>query len=70
MPWIGEGGSGLVFVAFGRSFDAFEAQMKRMTGGEDGVHDALFSFTRPVTGAYFWCPPLKEGRLDLQAVGL
>jgi len=28
----------------------------------------LFSFTRPVTGSYFWCPPVKDGRLDLEAV--
>ena len=27
----------LVFVAFGRSFDAFEAQMNRMAGAEDGL---------------------------------
>jgi len=43
--------------------------LKRMTGGEDGVIDALFRFTQPVTGAYFWCPPMKGGRLDLTAIG-
>ena len=41
-----------------------------MTGVEDGVSDALFRFTRPVTGAYFWCPPLLGGRLDLRALGI
>jgi putative iron-dependent peroxidase len=70
MPWNDATRGGLMFVAFGRSFDAFEAQLKRMTGGEDGVIDALFKFTQPVTGAYFWCPPLSGGRLDLRAVGL
>jgi len=70
MPWAEEGRGGLVFVAFGRSFDAFEAILKRMTGAEDGTADALFRFTRPVTGAYFWCPPLSKGRLDLHALGL
>ena len=70
MPWSGDRDSGLQFVAFGRSFDAFEAQLQRMTGGEDGVSDALFEFTRPVTGAYFWCPPIKGGRLDLGALGI
>ena len=52
------------------SFDAFEAQLQRMIGAEDGITDALFRFTRPVTGAYFWCPPLHAGRLDLRALGL
>jgi putative iron-dependent peroxidase len=65
MPWADEYAAGLNFVAFGKSFDAFEAQLVRMTGAEDGIVDALFTFTRPVSGAYFWCPPLKSGRLDL-----
>lgn len=70
MPWTDGARSGLVFVAFGHSFDAFEAQLARMVGLEDGVTDALFRFTRPVTGNYFWCPPLKGGRLDLGALGI
>ena len=70
MPWADSEGAGLLFVAFGRSFDAFEAQLRRMTGVEDGITDALFRFTRPVTGAYFWCPPFLGSRLDLQALGL
>ncbi|MFO1406681.1 MAG: Dyp-type peroxidase [Steroidobacteraceae bacterium] len=70
MPWSDGRDSGLQFVAFGRTFDAFEAQLRRMAGDEDGIADALFGFTRPVTGAYFWCPPVKAGRLDLRALGL
>ena len=70
MPWAEEMNAGLVFVAFGKSFDAFEAQLNRMLGKEDGVQDALFSFTRPLTGAYYWCPPVKDGKLDLSALGL
>ena len=70
MPWADDQQAGLVFVAFGHSFDAFEAQMQRMVGGDDGIVDALFSFTHPVTGSYFWCPPVSEGRLDLSALGL
>jgi putative iron-dependent peroxidase len=41
-----------------------------MVGKEDGVTDALFRFTRPITGGYFWCPPVKDERLDLSALGL
>jgi len=70
MPWADATRVGLVFAAFGRSLDAFEAQLRRMVGAEDGTVDALFSFSRPVTGAYFWCPPLRRGRLDLRAIGL
>jgi putative iron-dependent peroxidase len=70
MPWAEGTRAGLVFVAFGRSFDAFEAQLNRMLGLEDGVIDALFRFTRPLTGGYFWCPPVRGERLDLRALGI
>jgi putative iron-dependent peroxidase len=70
MPWADAHGAGLMFVAFGRSFDAFEAQLQRMCGHDDGIVDALFAFTRPIAGGYFWCPPLRDGRLDLSAAGL
>lgn len=70
MPWAEGLRCGLVFVAFGKSFDAFEVQLQRMVGAEDGIVDALFGFTRPITGAYFWCPPMRDGRLDLRALGL
>ena len=68
MPWSDSNTGGLNFVAFGKSFDAFVAQLKRMVGAEDGITDALFKFTRPVTGSYFWCPPMARGRLDLRAL--
>lgn len=70
MPWIEGTRAGLMFVAFGRSFDAFEAQLRRMIGAEDGISDALFRFTRPISGAYHWCPPMRDGRPDLRALGL
>ncbi len=65
MPWAKGRDAGLMFVAFGHSVDAFQAQMRRMLGLEDGIVDALFRFTRPVSGAYFWCPPMVGGRLQL-----
>ncbi len=66
MPWADSSGEGLMFVAFGHSFDAFEAQLGRMLGREDGQLDGLFSFTHPVTGGYYWCPPItSDGKLDL-----
>ena len=70
MPWADATQAGLLFVAFGKSLDAFEAQLKRMVGAEDRTADALFTFTRPVTGAYFWCPPVKRKGLDLRAIGI
>ena len=71
MPWTCGDKAGLVFVAFGHSLDSYEALLHRMTGAEDGIRDALFDFTRPLTGSYFWCPPvLPNGKLDLSAIKL
>jgi len=65
MPWADGMNAGLIFVAFGKSFDAFEAILNRMLGKDDDIQDGLFQFTKPITGAYFWCPPMKEGKLNL-----
>jgi len=70
MPWMHSLQAGLMFVAFGNSFQAFEQQMRRMAGHEDGVVDALFTISKPVNGAYYWCPPMRDGRLDLRRLGL
>ncbi len=70
MPWSEGEQAGLVFVAFGASVDAFEALLKRMTGSDDGIIDALFHFTRPLDGSYYWCPPVSNGTIDFSALGL
>ncbi len=70
MPWMMSMQAGLMFVAFGKSLYAFEAQIKRMAGQEDGIVDAMFAISKPVTGAYFWCPPMRDGKLDLRQLGL
>ena len=68
MAWADAAREGLVFVSFSASLDPFETLLRRMTGADDGIADHLFRFTRPVTGACFWCPPASGGRLDLRAV--
>lgn len=68
MPWSDGASEGLVFVAFAASFDPFEALCRRMVGLDDGIVDGLFKFTRPIDGAYYWCPPVVDGRLDLRAL--
>jgi putative iron-dependent peroxidase len=57
-------------VAFGNSHRAFEVQMRRMAGEEDGVVDAMFRISKPVSGSSLWCPPVAQGRLDLRQLGL
>jgi putative iron-dependent peroxidase len=65
LPWADASGEGLMFIAFGQSLDAYEAQMRRMAGLDDGIVDACFRFSRPISGGYYWCPPLADGRLLL-----
>jgi porphyrinogen peroxidase len=68
MPFSDAEGDGLLFVAFGKSFAAFEAVLRRMLGLDDGLVDGLFTFSRPRDGAYYWCPPLLDGKLDVRAL--
>ena len=39
-------------------------------GMDDGISDGQFRFSRPLTGCYFWCPPVSGGKLDLTVLGL
>lgn len=66
VAWADERGAGLAFVALGLSLDAFEVQLRRMSGLEDGVIDGLYRFSRPLSGGYYWCPPLAETGADLR----
>jgi porphyrinogen peroxidase len=68
MPWASAREQGLEFIAYGNSLDPFERVLRRMAGLDDGILDALFTFSRPVTGGYYWCPPIAGGRLDLTAL--
>ena len=70
MPWVQGESGGLLFVSFGHSFDAFEAQLRRMIGMDDGLRDAVFGMSQPVSGAYFWCPPVTGQGLDLRLLRL
>ncbi|MDO5631824.1 MAG: Dyp-type peroxidase [Paracoccus sp. (in: a-proteobacteria)] len=70
MPWSDGLRAGLMFVGFGRDFRAFMVQWQRMTGVEDGQTDALFRFTRPISGAFFWVPPMRGGQADLSALNI
>jgi putative iron-dependent peroxidase len=70
MPYSAGSESGLVFLAFGETLDRYERVLRRMLGLEDGVVDGLFTFSRALSGGYYFCPPLAAGRLDLRALGL
>lgn len=70
MPWSLNMDAGLYFVAFGHSFATFEALLTRMVGAEDGKIDGLFSISTPISGAYFWCPPMNNGKINLSALNI
>ena len=63
MPWAEGQNAGLVFVCFASSTQPFLQQMDRMVGKEDGITDGLFRFSVPKTGAFFWVPPMKDGKV-------
>jgi putative iron-dependent peroxidase len=68
MPWASATQEGLEFIAHVESLDRYERVLHRMLGHDDGIVDGLFSFSRPVNGGYYWCPPVEGERLDLSAL--
>ena len=60
---------GLYFVAYGASLDPFERVLSAMAGAKDGVPDAILRVSHAVTGGCYFCPPIRDGRLDLRALG-
>ena len=70
MPWATAQQQGLEFIAYGESLDRFERVLRRMVGLDDGIVDGLLTFSRPVTGGYYWCPPIHENRLNLSRLGI
>jgi porphyrinogen peroxidase len=51
---------GLYFVAFSADRSRFDTMLGRMFGTDgDGRHDRLTDFSRPVSGAYYYAPPLS-----------
>lgn len=54
------GESGLFFIAYSKDARIFEKMLSRMIGtAGDGLHDHLMDFTRAVSGAIFFVPPLE-----------
>lgn len=70
MPWGTAQEGGLYFVAYGESLDRFERVLDRMAGNEDGIVDALLTISRATSGGYYWCPPLRDAKIDWSALEL
>ena len=67
MPWGDLRRHGLVFIAFASDLGKPERMLRRMMGLEDGLSDALLGHNQAETGAYYFVPPVAEGRLVLPA---
>ena len=70
MPWGDVRRHGLQFMAYMSSLDKAQRMLRRMMGLEDGVADALLGHSQAETGAYYFVPPVREGRLVLPAARL
>jgi putative iron-dependent peroxidase len=70
MPWGGVIEHGLYFVAYGASLDTYERILTRIAGLEDGVVDGLFALSHAESGGYYFCPPVRGGKLDWTALGI
>jgi putative iron-dependent peroxidase len=50
---------GLYFVAFSADRSRYDRMLARMFGMDDGQHDRIMEFSRPVSGAYYYAPSLN-----------
>jgi len=53
---------GLYFVAFSADPARYEIMLSRMFGTADGTHDHLTDFTKPISCAFYFAPPLNALR--------
>jgi len=52
---------GLYFLAFACELERFQVQLERMFGvAEDGVHDRLIEYSKPVTSSYWFAPSQSD----------
>ena len=57
---------GLYFLAFSADLNRFDWLLASMFGlAEDGRRDRLLGYSRPVSGSYFYAPPLETLRVCL-----
>jgi Dyp-type peroxidase family len=68
MPWGNARRQGLQFIAFMADLDLADRMLRRMNGDADGVQDAVLGHVQAETGAYYFCPRLAEGKLDLSFI--
>ncbi len=56
-PYASATEQGLYFLAFSCELSRFESQIHSMLGlTDDGVHDRLMEFSKPVSGSYWFAP--------------
>jgi len=59
-PYGGAAEHGLYFLAFACDISRIQVRLERMFGvTEDGLHDRLIEFSKPVSGAYWLAPDLE-----------
>jgi putative iron-dependent peroxidase len=58
VPYGTLGEHGLYFVAFSADRERYDRMLARIFGLADGQRDRLTNFTRAVTGAFYFAPPL------------
>ena len=50
---------GLFFLAFGADVARFQTLLRSMFGlSGDGLHDRMLRFTKPITGSFYYAPPV------------
>jgi len=70
MPWGDVREHGLYFVAYAATLDPFERILRHHGRPGRRHRRRAAQDVAPVTGGYFWCPPVAGKHLDLRALGV
>jgi porphyrinogen peroxidase len=63
MPYGNATNHGTTFVGFSAEQRRLVAMLESMAGLTDGIRDALTSYARPLTGAYYFIPSMQSLRI-------
>jgi putative iron-dependent peroxidase len=63
MPYGTVTDHGTMFVGFSAEQERLAAMLRSMAGLIDGVRDALTTYARPLSGAYYFVPSIRGLRV-------
>ena len=60
----------VLFLAFGADVERFQTPLRSMFGlSGDGLHDRMLRFSKPITGSFYYAPPVAAIKSAYRGLG-